>query len=83
MGVFAKYSESKDPAYLEEVHSVVATYQNSIEAAASLTTPREAASLHANALNAMGQFAAVLEGLADNADDPITVMVLLRTYNEA
>lgn len=83
LGVFAKYSESKDPTYLEEVRSVVATYQNSITAAASITAPRDAASLHANTLNAMGQFAAVLEGLADNADDPITVMVLLRTYNEA
>ena len=31
----------------------------------------------------MGQFGAALEALADNADDPITSTVLLRSYNDA
>ena len=83
LGIFAKYSETKDPAYLEELRSAIANYTTSTNAAASLSVPSDAALLHANVLSAMGQFAGVLEGLADNANDPITVMVLLRTYNDA
>ena len=83
LGTFAKYSATKDPAYLAELRSTVATYTSSTKAAEKLVVPEGAAQLHANILNAMGQFASVLEGLTDNADNPITTLVLLRTYNEA
>ena len=83
LGIFAKYSETKDPAYLQELRTIVAMYTASTKEAANLAVPSEAAMLHASVLNAMGQFAAVLEGLSNNADDPITVITLLRTYNEA
>ena len=83
LGIFAKYSETKDPAYLGQLRSAVTDYTSSTEAAANLAVPSDAAQLHARILSAMGQFAGVLQGLADNASDPIAVMVLLRTYNEA
>ena len=83
LGIFAKYSETKDPAYLDQLRGAIANYTTSTAAAATLTVPSDAALLHANMLSAMGQFSGVLEGLADNAGDPITVMVLLRTYNDA
>ena len=83
LGIFAKYSETKDPAYLDQLRAVITDYTDSANAAANLIVPSDAAQLHANVLSAMGQFASVLEGLTDNASDPITMMVLLRTYNEA
>ncbi|HEY4527363.1 MAG TPA: hypothetical protein VJK53_06010, partial [Candidatus Paceibacterota bacterium] len=50
---------------------------------AAVTVPPDAVARHVEILNAMGEFGAALEALADNADDPITSTVLLRSYNDA
>ena len=83
ISIFAQYVETSDPAYLEELRAVVADYGIAREAVAAVTVPPDAVARHVDILNAMGQFGAALEALADNADDPITSTVLLRSYNDA
>lgn len=83
ISVFAAYMETKRSAHLAELRAMAEAYAAAGKAAAELTVPPEAAELHAGILNAMGQFGSTLQALADNADDPITVVALLRTYNEA
>lgn len=83
IGVYAAYVESHDPQYLEKLRAIASAYDAATAAAAALTVPPDAAALHAGILNAMGQFGASLQALADHADDPFTSIVLLKTYNEA
>jgi len=83
LAVFGKYTETKDPAYLGQLRAIVTTYARATEAASALTVPQDAVSQHVAILNAMGQFGATLSALADNAGDQITVMTLLRNYNDA
>jgi len=83
ISVFAAYMETKQAAHLIELRSMADAYAAAEKAAAELTVPPEAAELHAGILNATAQFGAALNALADNADDPITTVALLRTYNEA
>ena len=83
ISVFATYMETKDPAKLAQLHDIAAAYAASIKAASGIATPPEATQLHASILNAMGQFGVTIAALGDNAEDPITTIALLRTYNEA
>ena len=82
IGFFAGYVQTHDPTYLDTLRSVAADYASARDAAAALTVPKEAAALHAGILNAMGEFGATLQALADNANDPITSTALLETYND-
>ncbi len=83
ISVFAKYAETKDPQYLDQLRTIIADYAAATDVSAQLTVPQDAAALHVGILNAMSQFGATLEALADNADDPITVITLLRTNQDA
>lgn len=83
IAVFGKYEQSKDPKYLAELQDIIATYEKASHDAASLLVPQDAASYHLGILNAMGEFGATLQALADNADDPITTVTLLKSYNDA
>lgn len=82
IGIFAGYVETRNAQYLDDLRAVAADYAKARDAAAALTVPKEAASVHIGILEAMGQFGAVLEALADNAADPITSTALLQTYND-
>jgi hypothetical protein len=83
LGIFAHYTQTQDPQYLDQLRSIATKYETAASSSARLTVPSDAASLHAGVLNAMGEFGATLEALADNASDPITVVALLRTYRDA
>ena len=83
ISIFAAYVETKNPAHLEELRAVVSDYAEAQAMVVAVVVPPDAAVLHLDILNAMGQFAAALEALAANADDPFTSTILLRTYNDA
>lgn len=79
----ALYVETKDTKYLDELRSIADAYRTSVAQAAPLIVPKDAASIHAATLNAMQAYAAVIEALADNADNPITTTALLVSFNKA
>lgn len=80
--IFALYADSKDPKYLERLREISGYYLEAQEAAARVVVPRDATPYHIAVVNALGEFAATLEQLAGNADDPFASVALLRTYNE-
>jgi len=83
IAIFSQYVQTNDARYLDEVRRVAGYYQEAVAGAALVTAPQDASDEHVAILNAMQAFSAVLEALAEYADDPIAVMALLQTYNDA
>lgn len=81
--VYARYVETSDPAYLDELSMMATNYRAAAEATASVAVPRDAVNYHLAILHAMQQFASVLDSLATHADDPLASVALLRSYNTA
>jgi hypothetical protein len=81
--VYARYVETSDPTYLDELAATASNYRAAAEATASVTVPRDAVNYHLAILHAMQQFASVLDSLATHADDPLASVALLRSYNTA
>jgi len=79
----ALYVETKDTAHLDELRMIAGAYRTAATQAAGLVVPADVASIHAATLNAMQAYAAVIEALADNADNPITTAALLVSFNNA
>jgi len=83
LNIIAQYADTKDPSYLAQLRTVASNYTKAAQNASQIQVPQDAASAHLGTLNAMQEFAAVLNAFADNAEDPITSMALLRAYNQA
>lgn len=80
--IFALYASTKDPAYLARLREVAQNYRDAEDATARVVVPRDAVPYHVAIVNAMGEFASVLDAIAAHADDPFAAVALLRTYNE-
>ncbi|MDO8514473.1 MAG: hypothetical protein Q7S50_02935 [bacterium] len=80
---FARYTDTKDPVYLEKLKGAAKNYFASADAGAKIIVPTDAASRHIAILNALQEFGTVLTMLADNANDPFASVALLRSYNQA
>lgn len=78
---FAMYAQTKDPQYLTELSHVASLYQSAASNTAILVVPADVVQYHLAILNSLQEFAAVLNALVTNADDPIESTVLLRNYN--
>lgn len=83
LSIFANYIESRDSAYLDQLKGTSKNYRAAIANAALLSVPEDAASRHAEILNALSEFVSVVERLTEHADDPFASAALLRTYNES
>lgn len=83
IAIFSQYVQTNDARYLDEVRRVAGYYKEAVLRAALVTAPQDASDEHVAILNAMQAFSAVLEALAEYAHDPIAVMALLQTYNDA
>jgi hypothetical protein len=81
--VYARYIETSDPAHLLTLEHMARNYRAAATATAALTIPRDAVNYHRAIVNAMSEFAAVLESLAAHAGDPLASVALLRSYNTA
>jgi len=81
--IFASYVDTKDPEYLERLRAVARNYRAAAGATARVVPPKDALAQHLGVLNALEKFAAALETLAANADDPFAAVVVLRSYNQA
>ncbi|MBI2610651.1 hypothetical protein HYW60_01805 [Candidatus Kaiserbacteria bacterium] len=80
--LFATYIETHDARYLEQLKSAAKNYRAGIENTANIVVPEDALSEHIGVLNALSEFAAVVERLTEYSDDPFASAALLRTYNE-
>ncbi len=81
--IFAYYIDTKDEVYLTRLKEIARDYRAAASATALVVVPKDAAPEHVAILNAMQQFAATLDAMAENATDPFASAALLRTYNQA
>jgi len=83
IAVFSAYVQTGDSKYLDQLRSAAQKYADAAGAAAKVIVPQDAVAEHIGILNTMEEFSADLRALADNAQDPITTIALLQTYNDA
>jgi hypothetical protein len=83
LDVFAKYVDTKDPKYLNDLRTASQNYKLAIANTEKVIAPADAASYHAAILTAMSEFSAMLDTLADNATDPIASSALMRNFLDA
>jgi hypothetical protein len=81
--IFGLYVETKDDTYLTELHTAAANYRAAASSTALIVVPADAVSVDLGLVNSMDEFAATLDSLADNANDPIGSSVLLENYNQS
>ncbi|HEY4516974.1 MAG TPA: hypothetical protein VJG64_03435 [Candidatus Paceibacterota bacterium] len=83
IAIFSAYVQTGETKYLDQLRSAAGDYERAARAASKVAVPSDAIAQHIGVLNAMEQFSATLKALADNPEDPITVIALLQTYNDA
>lgn len=83
LDVFAKYVDTKDTKYLQDLRLASQNYKRAIVNTEKVVAPADAASYQAAILTAMSEFSATLDALADNATDPFASSALLRTFTDA
>jgi len=81
--IFAGYVQTKDPSYLATLSTAAQNYRDAASLTAQIIVPADAVPYHVAILNAMAGFAAVLDAMVLQADDPFAVAGLLQTYNQA
>ena len=81
--IFGMYVETGQETYLEQLREAAANYVLAASSTAALTVPADAVQVQVGLVNSMNEFAATLDQLADQANDPISSTVLLENYNQA
>lgn len=81
--IFGRYIESHDKKNLARLGEIAERYEKSAANMASVTIPADAISYHLSVANSLLQFAATLDAMVKNANDPMATLALLRTYNGA
>lgn len=81
--LYAQYVDTRDTSYLARLHTAASHYRDAATAAQKVVVPQDAAAGHIRAVNALQQFATVLDDMAAHAKDPLASLVLLRTYTAA
>jgi hypothetical protein len=83
LSLFANYIGSNDVKYLQELRKTAQNYRDAVERSAGVVVPLDAASYHVGVLNALSEFGATVDRLAEFADDAFAAAALLRTYNNS
>jgi hypothetical protein len=81
--IFAYYVQTKDKKYLTELGNVADNYRAAEAATLNVIVPNDARAQHLAIVDAMGEFAATLDAMIANADDPFGSAILMRSYNQA
>jgi len=81
--IFAYYVSTKDKKNLEKLRAAAQNYRAAAGATAHVVPPKDALNEHLGILNSTEEFAATLDVLVANADDPFASVAALRTYNQA
>lgn len=80
--IYAKYDQSNDTKYLQQLKDAANAYRTAAESASTISVPRDAVNFHRDILNSLRAFSSVLDGLASHADDPFASIALMNTYTE-
>lgn len=83
LDLYNAYVQTRDQSYLTQLKAAAQNYRSAATATAHVVVPTNAISYQVGILNAMQEFAATIDALADNTDDPITSLALLKSYNQA
>jgi len=78
---FGHYVESHDPSYLAILQHDADHYRAAASSTTMVIVPQDAVPHHIAILNAMQEFAGVLDALSSHASDPFATAALLRSYN--
>lgn len=81
--LFARFIMTGEASWLTKLSSVARQYRLAETNLLAVAVPEVAAENHLRVVNATGKFAETLERLVRFANDPLALMALLRTYNEA
>lgn len=81
--IYARYVESKDAAAIQELLEVSDVYATAAKATSKIVVPKDVLDTHAEVVNALSFYAAVLSEMVTYAYDPVASFALLRTYSEA
>ena len=81
LGLFATYIESRDPTYMDKLRRAAENYRAAVGSAADVVVPKDAVAYHLGILNALSQFGATVEAMAEHADDAFAAAALLATYD--
>lgn len=82
-GLFARYIETRDKSNLAKLSEYALRYKKAAENLKGTTAPKDSVFYHARIANSLLFFATTLEQMAKYADEPLTSLALLRTYNES
>lgn len=83
LALYNSYMQTHDEKYLAQMKAAAQNYRDAATQTAKLVVPKDAVSIHVDILNAMQKFAATLDMVVDNTQDPITSLALLKSYNTA
>jgi hypothetical protein len=83
LSVFALYVETTDAAYAEALKKTAGNYRAAIANAEKTVVPHDAVDEHAEVLNALSEFAAIIARMGEHGDDAFAAVALLKTYDSA
>ena len=83
LDMLTKYVQTNDQTYLTQLRQAADTYKLAAAASAQVVVPADAVPVQLGILNAMQEFAATLDQMAANANDPFTEATLINTYMQA
>ncbi|NBV76893.1 hypothetical protein EBR66_01895 [bacterium] len=81
--VFARYLETKNEIYLEQLATTAANYTRAARQARAVPVPVDAAEAHVRTINSLSLFATTLTHMSKHGADPVASLMLLRAYNDA
>ncbi len=79
---FGMYIETKNPERLRELQEAAERYESAEHTLLSVVVPQDATLIHLRIVNALGSYADSLKQLVLYADDPLSTLAVLRTYND-
>lgn len=83
LDIFNQYETTNDPQYLEDLTQAADNYQLAAAQTAKVVVPQDAVAYQIGILDAMQEFAAVLDEMSNHGADSLTETVLLQNYNQA
>lgn len=81
--IFGRYLESRDKSNLSKLEKIAERYKEAADNMRGVAVPKDAVVHHLAIANSLLGFAATLEQMVKNADDPMATLALLRAYNGA
>ncbi len=78
--LFSSYLDTKDMTYLTKLKTAAHNYTAATTNTLHVTVPHDALSLQLGAVNALSQFGALVQSMAEHADDGFAGAALLRSY---